>query len=66
MRDTIEHDDPCDDCTSWIEHIPEDILLRPTGPAVRSTESEDLESEAERLIRLSLGAGTVSQRGKSI
>ena len=66
MRDTIEHDDPCDDCTHWIEHIPEDILLRPTGPAVRSTESEDLESEAERLIRLSLGAHTVSQRGKSI
>ena len=66
MRDTIEHDDPCDDCTSWIAHIPEDILLRPTGPAVRSTEDDDLESEAERLIRLSLGAGTVSQRGKSI
>ena len=66
MRDDIKHDDPCDDCTSWIEHIPEDILLRPTGPAVRSTEDELLESEAERLIRLSLGAGTVSQRGKSI
>ena len=66
MRDTIEHDDPCDDCTSWIEHIPEDILLKPIGPAVRSTEDDDLESEAERLIRLSLGAGTVSQRGKSI
>ena len=66
MRDDIKHDDPCDDCTGWIEHIPEDILLRPTGPAVRSTEDDDLESEAERLIRLSLGAGTVSKRGKSI
>ncbi|MEC7715695.1 MAG: hypothetical protein VXX23_05100 [Actinomycetota bacterium] len=52
MRDTIEHDDPCDDCTHWIDSIPEDILLR--GPAVRTTEPEDLESEAERLIRLSL------------
>ena len=66
MRDDIEHDDPCDDCTGWIAHIPEDILLRPIGPAVRSTEDELLESEAERLIRLSLGAGTVSKRGKSI
>ena len=66
MRDTIEHDDPCDDCTGWIEHIPEDILLRPTGPAVRSTDSAVEETEAERLIRLSLGANTVSKKGQSI
>ena len=66
MREDIKHDDPCDDCVHWIAHIPEDILLRPVGPAVRSTDPEDMESEAERLIRLSLGASTVSKRGKSI
>ena len=66
MREDIKHDDPCDDCVHWIAHIPEDILLRPVGPAVRSTDPLDMESEAERLIRLSLGASTVSKRGKSI
>ena len=66
MREDIKHDDPCDDCVHWIAHIPEDILTRPVGPAVRSTEDDDLESEAERLIRLSLGASTVIKRGKSI
>ena len=66
MREDIKHDDPCDDCVHWIAHIPEDILSRPVGPAVRSTDPLDLESEAERLIRLSLGASTVIKRGKSI
>ena len=54
MAERIEHDDPCDDCVHWIKHIPYDILDRPTGPAVRSTDPLDRESEAERLIRLSL------------
>ena len=62
MRDD-DHtvDDPCDDCTDWIDKLPKSV-----GPAVRSTKTTVEETEAERYIRLSLGADTVSKRGKSI
>jgi len=50
-----EYDDPCDDCTDWIVEIArQDDLKIEQGPAVRSTDPTDLDSDAERLIRLSL------------
>ena len=62
MRDDDRSkDDPCDDCTDWIDKLPKSV-----GPAVRSTDSTVEETEAERLIRLSLGAGTVSKKDQSI
>ena len=62
MRDESNSvDDPCDDCTDWIDKLPKSV-----GPAVRSTDSAVEETEAERLIRLSLGANTVAKKGQSI
>ena len=62
MRDESNTvDDPCDDCTDWIDKLPKSV-----GPAVRSTESTVEETEAERLIRLSLGANTVVKKDESI
>ena len=62
MRDESNTvDDPCDDCTDWIDKLPKSV-----GPAVRSTESTVEETEAERLIRLSLGGGTIDKKAESI